>query len=255
MQRGLLLIFVLLLPLAVMADASVAAARPGLRMGIHNFPPDFVVSTDGKSCAGEGYLLAKKIFTQAGFDLTAICTTPARMYVLLEQGEVDFSINVKTTAAISKAHQFIEPAYMAMQLMLYSHPLSSTAPQDKTVAAIRAFDYLGQRQQLIQQGYQLVDMPDSISAVQLFLHQRTQHLISYQGPFVAFSSTQATNVMSGLKQKKLAEIDAYFVVSAASAHRQQIIEIVQLYAKTHSCIYLKDCVERYSAQEPLQQRL
>lgn len=99
------------------------------------------------------------------------------MYLLLDKGEVDFSINIKTTAAISKMHQFVEPAYMPLQLMLYSHPLSSLAPQDKTVAAIRSFDYLGQRQQLVQQGYQVIDVPDSVSAVQLFLHQRTQHLI------------------------------------------------------------------------------
>lgn len=239
MQHKLLLVLTLFMLPAVLADP-IASPDKILRMGIHNFPPDFVVSADGKSCAGEGYLLAQRIFAEAGFKLKAVCTTPARMYLLLDQGEVDFSINIKTTAAISKKHSFVEPAYMPMQLMLYSHALSSTAPQDKTVAAIRSFDYLGQRQQLLQQGYQLVDMPDSISAIQLFLHQRTQHLISYQGPFVAYAAQQPTDVVD-LKQKKLAEIDAYFVVSAASADHQRIIEVVQQHAKQHSCSYLKGC--------------
>jgi len=240
MRHRLLLVFALFMLPPVLADTTASPDKI-LRMGIHNFPPDFVVSTDGKSCSGEGYLLAQQVFAQAGFKLKAVCTTPARMYLLLDQGEVDFSINVKTTAAISKKHTFVEPAYMPMQLMLYSHSLSSTAPQDKTVAAIRSFDYLGQRQQLLQQGYQLVDMPDSISAVQLFLHQRTQHLISYQGPFVAYADKQSTDVVTGLKQKKLAEIDAYFVVSAASADHQRIIEVLQDHAKVHSCSYLKGC--------------
>lgn len=240
MRHRLLFVFAFFMLPPVSADTAVPPDKV-LRMGIHNFPPDFVVSTDGKSCAGEGYLLAQRVFAQAGYKLEAVCTTPARMYLLLDQGDVDFSINVKTTAAISKKHSFVEPAYMPMQLMLYSHALSSAAPQDKTVAAIRSFDYLGQRQQLLQQGYQLVDMPDSISAVQLFLHQRTQHLISYQEPFVAYADKQSTDVVTGLKQKKLAEIDAYFVVSAASTDHQHIIDVLQLYAKTHSCSYLKGC--------------
>lgn len=240
MQHRLLCVFALFLLPSLSAETTASPDKI-LRMGIHNFPPDFVVSADGKSCSGEGYLLARRLFAQAGYKLKAVCTTPARMYLLLDQGEVDFSINIKTTAAISKKHRFIEPAYMPMQLMLYSHSLSSTAPQDQTVAAIRSFDYLGQRQQLLQQGYQLVDMPDSISAVQLFLHQRTQHLISYQGPFVAYTAGQSTDVVVDLKQKKLAEIDAYFVVSAASADHQRIIEVLQQYAKAHSCSYLKGC--------------
>jgi hypothetical protein len=240
MRYRLLCVLALLIQPPVVADLPILSDKV-LRMGIHNFPPDFVVSADGKTCAGEGYLLAQRLFSQAGFKLKAVCTTPARMYLLLDQGEVDFSINVKTTAAISKKHKFVEPAYMPMQLMLYSHQLSTDAPQDKTVAAIRSFDYLGQRQQLLQQGYQLVDMPDSISAIQLFLHQRTQHLISYQGPFVAHADTQSTDVVAGLKQKKLAEIDAYFVVSAASADHQRVIEVLQQYAKAHSCSYFKGC--------------
>lgn len=85
-----------------------------------------------------------------------------------------------------------------------------------------------------------MDMPDSISAIQLFLHQRTQHLISYQGPFVAYTGQQATDIVD-IKQKKLAEIDAYFVVSAASAYQQRIIEVVQQHARAHSCSYLKGC--------------
>lgn len=240
MRHKLLCVFALFLLPSLSAETTAVPDKI-LRMGIHNFPPDFVVSADGKSCSGEGYLLAQRLFAQAGFKLKAVCTTPARMYLLLDQGEVDFSINVKTTVAISKTHQFVEPAYMPMQLMLYSHALSSAAPQDKTVAAIRSFDYLGQRQQLLQQGYQLVDMPDSISAIQLFLHQRTQHLISYQGPFAAYAAQQPTDLVVNLKQKKLAEIDAYFVVSAASHDHQRIIEVLQHYAKTHSCSYLKGC--------------
>lgn len=240
MRHKLFLLLALFMLPTVWAEAKATPDKV-LHMGIHNFPPDFVVSADGKSCAGEGYLLAQRLFAEAGFKLKAVCTTPARMYLLLDQGEVDFSINIKTTTAISKNHTFVEPAYMPMQLMLYSHALSSNALQDKTVAAIRSFDYLGQRQQLLQQGYQLVDMPDSISAVQLFLHQRTQHLISYQGPFVAYASQQSEFLISELKQKKLAEIDAYFVVSAASTEHQRIIEVLQRYAQTHSCSYLKGC--------------
>jgi 20S proteasome alpha/beta subunit len=66
-------------------------------------------------------------------------------------------------------------------------------------------------------------------------------LISYQGPFVAYAAKQPTDVVVDLKQKKLAEIDAYFVVSAASADHQRIIEVLQQHAKVHSCSYLKGC--------------
>ena len=62
MQYRLLLVFALFMLPPVLAD-STASPDKILRMGIHNFPPDFVVSADGKSCSGEGYLLAPVSYT------------------------------------------------------------------------------------------------------------------------------------------------------------------------------------------------
>ncbi|RVU35604.1 hypothetical protein EOE67_13495 [Rheinheimera riviphila] len=213
------------------------AAPVVLKMGVHNFPPDIVVNADG-SCGGPGLELSRDIFEAAGMQVEPRCITPARMYLLLDSGDIDFSINIKSTLKLSRQHLPVEPPYSKLQLVLYSHNHSSDAPRDDSVAAIRAFDYQGQRQQLLQRGYIFVDLPDSVSASQFFLHQRSQHLITYDGPFRSFLSKSQPELLKELQRKPITSIDTFYIVSAQSKHQAAMQQAITQFAQKHRCLYL-----------------
>lgn len=229
------LLFFLLLPSAAFAQPIV------LRMGIHNFPPDFVVSADGKHCGGPGLELTRRIFADQQVKIEAVCVAPARMYLLLDSGAVDFSINIKSTKALTAQHEFISPAYSELQLVIYSHKASSAAPRDNSVALIRGFDYQGQRAALLQRGYLMIDLPDSISASELFLHQRSQHLLTYDGPFRAYVQAKDATLFSQYERQALDSIDTFYVLSGRSLHLQLMRQTIMAYGKQHHCLYLKGC--------------
>jgi hypothetical protein len=222
--------------------ANVVYADPTLlRMGIHNFPPDFVVSADGKVCGGPGLEQTRRIFAGQQVKIEAVCVAPARMYLLLDSGAVDFSINIKSTKAIAAQHEFINPAYSQLQLVMYSHKAASTAPRDNSVALIRGFDYQGQRAALNQRGFVMVDLPDSVSASELFLHQRSQHLLTYDGPFRAYVQAKNAALLSQFDRRALSSIDTFYVLSGSSPHGKLMRDTIISYAQRHQCNYLKSC--------------
>lgn len=260
---GLVLLCALALPLCAAATPETAAAETAATaapepatavtraantvvIGVHNFPPDFVLSSDGNHCGGEGVELTRSIMASAGLMLETRCVMPARMYLLLEKGEIDLTINIKSTKALASvpAPVFVEPPYMALQLVLYSHKKTSQAPHDDSVAAIRAFDYQGQRQQLIAQGHQFVDVADAPRAIEIFLHQRTEHLLTYEGPFRAYLQSHDPTVLNQLERRAVDHIPAFFVVSPKSPLQARIVAAIEHYASARHCRYLRSCKAR-----------
>lgn len=214
-----------------------------LKMGLHNFPPEIVVNADG-SCGGPGLELSRKVFATLGMQVEPVCITPARMFLLLDSGDIDFSINIKSTQKLSRQHLAAATPYSELQMAMYSHPPRSKAPRDNSVAAIRAFDYQGKRQQMLQRGYQFVDLPDSITATQFFLQQRSQHILTYDGPFRAYLQTHNPEVLKDLQRQAITSIDTFYVLSARSPHQQAMLQAVQIFAKKHHCRYLSKCLRK-----------
>lgn len=214
-----------------------------LKMGLHNFPPDIVVYEDG-SCGGPGLELSQRIFAVGGMQVQPVCITPARMYLLLDSGDIDFSINIKSTQKLSREHLAVAPAYSELQLVMYSHPPRSQAPRDQSVSAIRAFDYQGQRNRLQQRGYVFADLPDSVSASQFFLHQRSQHLLTYDGPFRAYLQAENPALLKDLQRQAITSIDTFYILSAQSPHQQAMAQAIHEFAKQHRCKYLAQCLRR-----------
>lgn len=212
-------------------------------MGVHHFPPDFIVSKDGQTCGGAGVDMARTILARAGLTLETRCVLPARLYVLLEKGDIDLTINIKSTAALASQPPpvFVDPPYMALQLVLYSHKKTSAAPNDDSVSAIRAFDYQGQRKQLVARGYRFNDAADAGQAIDMFLHQRTEHLLTYEGPFRAYIQQHDPTVLNRLDRRAIENIPAFFVVSAKSAQQSQIVQAINSYAAALHCRYLRSC--------------
>lgn len=224
------------------------STRP-LRIGIHNFPPDFEVSADGQHCGGSGFEFLKHLLQQQELALEPVCVTPARMYLLLEKNDIDLSINIKSTKALvnlSAPPTFIEPPYMMLQLVVYSHSRRSHVVHDGSIAMIRGFDYQGQRQKLLSQGYRAVDMPDAVAAIELFLKGRTEHLITYEGPFQAYlakrqASASLPEPVENLSRDTLQEIPTHIVIAAKSPYRETLTQLLQQHAHLHHCRLLKNC--------------
>lgn len=233
----------------VAAKRALTSAKQ-IRMGVHNFPPEFYLQEpDGAPavCGGPGVEQTARILATAELALVPVCVTPARMYLLLQSGDIDLSINVKSTKALQAGpnqseHHFAQPPYMDLELMLYSHSRTSQAPTDNSVAAIRGFDYQGQRQALNARGYRLMDVSDATGAIDLFLHFRTEHLISYRAPFDSYLANQAAVPdASRWRASKLSTVPAYYVISAKSPHADLLLQTFEHYAKRHQCRQFSGC--------------
>ncbi len=238
------------------SSVHLAQHRPSrpLRIGIHNFPPDFIVSADGQHCGGTGFEFLKQLLGQQELLLEPVCVTPARMYLLLDKNDIDFSMNIKSTKALVDVSQppvFIEPPYMMLQLVIYSHSRRSDAVHDGSVAMIRGFDYQGQRQNLQTQGYRPVDMPDAVAAIELFLKGRAEHLITYDGPFQAYIAKRQADAdqaeaslaepLETMSRDTLQQIPTHIVIAAKSPYREVLTQLLQQHAQQHHCRLLKNC--------------
>ncbi|WP_337881266.1 transporter substrate-binding domain-containing protein [Rheinheimera sp.] len=222
--------------------AAESANKTGkVRLGIHNFPPGFVMSGDGKTCSGRAVDILDRILNPVGLQIVPQCGTPARIYRQLDSGDLDIGISTITNPLVNHSHLFLTPPYTQLVLMLYSHPESATGAATNSVVAIRGFEYQGQRLKLIQQGFEFIEMPDAVSAINFFLHQRAQHLISYQEPFLHYLQQHDAAPQSQIRQQHLMTVDAQLVVSARSAYKERIIQAVAQYAARHQCHYLTAC--------------
>lgn len=248
------MIAVFLMPARADNQSAAATTKPVIRIGVHNFPPEFFMQqpTNGPvRCGGPGVEQTAKILASAQLMLEAVCVTPARMYLLLQTGEIDLSINIKSTKALlhtnpQQAPRFASPAYMDLKLMLYSHSRSSKAPANDSVAAIRSFDYQGQRQLLSARGFSFIDVSDATSAIELFLHYRTEHLISYSAPFdsyltQSYPSNKSIPASPLWQSSQLATVPAFYVISAQSPQRDLLLQTIENYAKAHGCQQLSNC--------------
>lgn len=223
----MLLLLLLLTPQAHSAD---------IRLGVHNFPPFFVQHADG-SCGGEAVELTRHILQSANITVEVNCASPARIYKMLQRGEIDLTINIKHTKALADAVQFVEPPYGQLSLVLLTHGAAVARDKKPTIAAIRGFDYHGQRQQLTDKGYTFIDMADSIGAVELFVKGRTNALITYEAPFNYYLQQQNLTFATHYQRFVLENLDTHYVISNASKHSALLRQAFEHYAQQHQQSY------------------
>ncbi|MDP5137909.1 transporter substrate-binding domain-containing protein [Rheinheimera baltica] len=223
-----------LIPLLVVYSEAVFSAE--LRFGVHNFPPYFVLNSPD-DCSGEAVELTRRILESETVKVTAVCATPARLYKMLELGEVDATINIKHTKALPQNVSFVAPPYAQLSLVLLTHGAAVAREKRLTVAAIRGFDYHGQRQLLEEKGYSFIDLPDSISAVELFVKGRSSALLTYEAPFNYYLQQHKLPFEKHYKRQVLEHIDAFYVVSKQSVHKAYIQQKLSQYAAKEQLSY------------------
>ena len=208
-------------------------------LGGHHFPPYMVFNELDGSCSGEAVDVSRIILRESNIDLQLVCASPARIFRLLKLGEVDFTINIKSTGALSDGVEFVDPPYTSLQLMLYENTRIEPGSKLRNIAAIRGFDYNGFRTRLLQQGYHFIDMPESISAVKMYLLGRSEGLITYQAPFIYYLQSQQQMPPNNSSSTLLHAVDSHYVISNKSILRYELKLAFEQYANKNKLAYFE----------------
>jgi polar amino acid transport system substrate-binding protein len=104
---------------------------------------------------------------------------------------------------------FIGTPFNTLTLDFYSHKNTQSI---KIIAAIRGFSYHGFRTKLTALGYEFFDLPNSISAIQLFLIKRSGHLISYRAPVQYLIEKNKLSMKDDVPVLPLANINIYYAM-------------------------------------------
>jgi hypothetical protein len=125
---------------------------------------------------------------------------------------------------------------LALHLTLdfYSHKNTQSI---KIIAAIRGFSYHGFRTKLTALGYEFFDLPNSISAIQLFLIKRSGHLISYRAPVQYLIEKNKLSMKDDLPVLPLANINIYYAISGQSPHIKKLKAVLDDYVSKHKLTF------------------
>jgi polar amino acid transport system substrate-binding protein len=199
-------------------------------MGILVFPPHSRIDEISGECVGRFIARTKKILAEYAIGVDVICAPPIRIYRMLENADLDFTINIKSTKALPNDIVFVDTPFSTLQLDLYTH---KNVQSMKSVAAIRGFSYHGFRTKLMREGYEFFDLPTSISAIQLFLKKRTNHLISYRAPVDYYIEEKKLKIKDGVDVLPLIEVPTYYAISGQSPHIGKLKAAFNDYASKH----------------------
>ncbi len=203
-------------------------AKTSLTFGVAIFPPHTVFNKATKECEGLAIDITRAIFEQKGYSVDILCTSAARIFKMIELGEVDLTINIKSTEALRNHVTFIEPAFSNLQLNLYTN---SAHPYDFSLATIRGYDYEGYRSQFENDGFIFVDVPSSEDSIRLFLQNRTFALLSYKGPFDFFIQQYNLDSLDSITVKELTLIQTHYAISRKSSHYVSMKTILNRFIK------------------------
>ena len=206
-------------------------------LGILVFPPHSRLDELTNKCVGRFITITEKILAEYAIDVDVICAPPIRIYRLLENADVDITINIKSTKALPKDIVFVETPFSTLTLDLYSH---KNAQSINSIAAIRGFSYHGFRTKLTEQGYEFFDLPTSISAIQLFLKKRTNHLISYRSPVDYYIQEKNLKIEDGVAVLPLITVPTYYGISGQSRHREKLKAAFDDYASKHQLSFFDE---------------
>ena len=223
-----------LLLLLFFSSALLGSERATL--GVILFPPNVLIDEVTGECRGHGIQTTREILAEYSIEIDVICAPPVRIYRLLENAEIDFTINIKSTKGLPEDVTFIDKPYRILQLKLYSH---LDRKNGKDVAAVRGFDYQGFRNKLIQQEYRFFDLPNSISSIQVFLKKRIPHLISYGGPYGYYIRDKKLKVSDAITSTHLYSVPTHYTITNKSPHLKALIAAFDLYADTYQVEYFK----------------
>lgn len=215
---------------------SLCAEQPVV-MGVILIEPFIKLNEKTNTCEGEALDITKNILAASEIKVEVVCANPNRIYKMIENAQVDFTINVTTTKAIVDHVEFVKLPFRKLELNLYSRHVD---PEQNTVAAIKGFDYNGFRQQLSSNGYEFIDMPSPISASRLFAMGKTSHLIFYSGPLNYYVSKQVIALDDSVAVKTLDTTTSHYGIARKSKYIDLLKEAFANHARETKVEYFID---------------
>lgn len=223
-------------------------AKEVVTLGALIFPPESMIDERDGLCKGDAVSVTRKIFERSNYKLDVVCTSAARIYRMFNAGDIDFSINIKSTAAIKSEGTFIEPNYHKLTLNLYRREVDTDMP---VVSVIRGFDYHGYKKVLTEQGYKFLAVPNGIDSIRLFHLGRSNTLLSYQSSYDYYFSDGNNIPVKNLQVEHLVDVKNYYVVSKSSPKHDQIAQVIKDFAENNNISSFRSNVLKQVAVTPV----
>lgn len=213
--------------LVLLQPTFFSCAKEVVTLGALIFPPESIIDGRDGMCKGDAVSVTRKIFERSNYKLDIVCTSAARIYRMFNAGDIDFTINIKSTAAIKSKGTFIEPNYHKLTLNLYRRKVDTEMP---VVSVIRGFDYHGYKKVLTDQGYNFVSVPNGIDSIRLFHLGRSNILLSYQSTYDYYFSDGNNLPVKSLQVEHLVDVKNYYAVTKSSPKHDQIVKLIKQFA-------------------------
>lgn len=213
--------------------SNITLASSPVTLGAVLFPPDTMLDEQTSECIGSVIDVTKKILAEHGQEVDVICAPPSRIYQLMKEGEVDFTVNVKTTDSLPPQTSFVDTPFRKIEVELYSY-INTEFRND--IAAIKDFSYHGYRDNLTQQGYTFFDMPTGISAIQFFIKNQTGNLLAYSSTVDYYINVKNLDIRDKISSQAMIEVNSHYAISNNSPSKQKLLEIFNNYAREHNVI-------------------
>lgn len=213
----------ILLFLLLLGPFIASATEPQINLvGVGGiFPPHAYIDKVTHKCTGNAVRKMLGWLEHAGYKVKPMCIPSARSYKMLEQGHADFTINIKSTLAIKDFVSFVGPKVTTFKLNVYR---AKSKDNHFSIAAVRGYNYAGLRQKYENEGFRFVDLPESSSAIRLFVAGKVNYLLAYQGPFEYFLDQNDITIDFEYDTNTIFSADAYLAVSKKSQFHDNLVE-------------------------------
>lgn len=207
-----------------------AHGKQAITYGAISFPPTIVKNLETGECTGPTVSFVQTVFAESNLGLETVCGPPARIFKLIQSGEADFTINIKSTSSLLPYVEFLDPPFTMLQVKFYSH---TEYENELFAAAIRGYEYSGMREVLKKEGYSFIDFPDSDSAIQFFLKGRVKNLLSYRAPYDYFLRSYGNRLGDKIAKRTMIAIPTHFAIARNSKNLKEVKAAIKNYARAH----------------------
>ena len=213
-----------------------ALAGTEVKLGLLLFPPDVMLDHETNECVGKNVTITRELLAGYDINVQVICSSHLRIYPMIVNGEVDLTINIKSTETLARHVGFTDVPFGNITLNLYTHIKPTQA---KSISAVMGYDYQGYRLKYSQQGFNFIDLPSTISALQVFLKEKTDYLLSYDHPIENYMSQKKLSWNNRVTITTLQKIDTYYAVVSRSPHYDKLMQAFNDFAVKNQVEYLK----------------
>lgn len=208
--------------------------RETVTLGTILFPPGTNIEKESGRCIGNNIDKTRQILLHLNIDINIVCTSPIRIYRMIENNELDFTINIKSTSALAPHVEFTNKPFRKIILNIYRY---KEIPVIGSIAAVRGFDYNGFRQVYLNKDVEFLDLPNTISAIQMFARKRSDALLSYQTPMEYYLALKNIELGDSVVVETLLTLDTFYAINKNSPYFEMLKSSLDDFAQKEKLNY------------------